>query len=164
MNVYMLERELFVDQPRDVVFSFFAQPENLGRITPPAMEFKILTPQPIRMKIGALIDYSVRLWGIPTHWRTLITSYDPPQRFVDEQLKGPYIFWHHTHTFVKKGNGTLIRDRVQYVMPFGLFGKVFHVLFVKKQLEFIFTYRSRMIERIFREDKPHKLFARDIST
>ncbi len=149
MKINTFERELRLAQPRDEVFAFFARPENLARITPPSMGFEILTPSPVAMKAGALIDYSVRILGVTTHWRSLISSYDPPCQFIDEQLKGPYVFWHHTHTFIKHRDGTLIRDSVKYVLPFGWLGVLLHRLVVKRQLEAIFNYRTEIIKDAF---------------
>jgi hypothetical protein len=110
------------------------------------MKFKILTPSPIEMKEGALIDYTVRILGLPIRWRTLITKYDPPDIFVDQQLKGPYSLWHHTHTFTKiSDNETLIKDIVVYSIPFGFIGRVVHSIYIKKELEKIFSYRKNKI-------------------
>lgn len=101
------------------------------------------------MRVGTLIDYTVKPMIFPIRWRTLITDYDPPRRFVDEQLKGPYSFWHHTHTFEEKDGGTLITDDVRYVIPFGIIGRMAHFLFVKRQLKKIFDFREKVISEIF---------------
>ena len=138
-----------VPHPRDAVFAFFAQPENLARITPPWLGFRILTPPPLVMREGALIDYEIRLGTWPTRWRTLITACDPPHRFVDEQLAGPYSFWHHTHEFVGDGGGTLIRDHLRYVLPFGPLGDLVHALAVRRQIDRIFDHRRRVIDGLF---------------
>ena len=147
--MHILETEQFVPRPLKDVFAFFEAPENLARITPSAMGFTTLTPSPITMKEGALIDYTIRLGGLPLHWRTLISEYSPPFRFVDEQLAGPYTFWHHTHEFEEVEGGTLIRDTVRYLLPFGPLGRLVHSLFVRRQLESIFAYRHKVIAKQF---------------
>jgi ligand-binding SRPBCC domain-containing protein len=154
MKVYSLAREQFVPRSIDDVFSFFERPDNLVRITPPELGFKILTPSPIRMQSGTLIDYTVRATGFPVRWTTLITNYDPPHRFVDVQLKGPYSFWHHTHAFEAVDGGTMIRDIVQYVLPFGILGRAVHRLLVRRQLRKIFEYRQEFIEDYFTKMEP----------
>ena len=111
--------------------------------------FRILTPSPIAMKEGALIDYVVRLGPLPTRWRTLITGYEPPARFVDEQLAGPYSFWHHTHTFVERDGGTLIGDHVRYALPFGPLGEAAHALAIRRQLRAIFAHRRRVLAELY---------------
>ena len=149
MKLYTLSREQRVPYPLDEVFAFFAQPANLERITPPSLGFHILTPPPIAMREGGLIDYSLRVWGVSLHWRTLITAYEPPHRFVDEQIKGPYLFWHHTHTFREDDQGTVIGDTVRYVLPFGPLGRVAHAVYVRRDLERIFDYRAEVIAQVF---------------
>ncbi|MBN1211846.1 MAG: SRPBCC family protein [candidate division Zixibacteria bacterium] len=148
----MLERTQLVKKPLEEVFAFFERPENLSKITPSSLGFEILTPEPIAMQTGAIIDYTVKPLGTRLHWRTLITNYEPPYKFVDVQLKGPYKFWHHTHTFEQTVEGTLITDRVRYILPFGFLGRLAHGLLVKRQLEYIFDYRRRIIEKYFSED------------
>ena len=146
MKVYTLKKEQKISKNILDVFDFFSRPENLAAITPPKMKFKILTPSPIEMKEGALIDYTVRILGFPVRWRTLITKYDPPDIFVDQQLKGPYSLWHHTHTFTKiSDNETLIKDIIAYSIPFGFIGRVVHSIYIKKDLEKIFLYRKNKI-------------------
>ena len=146
MKVYTLKKEQKISKNILDVFDFFSRPENLATITPPKMKFKILTPKPIEMKEGALIDYTVRILGFPIRWRTLITKYDPPNIFVDQQLKGPYSLWHHTHTFTKiSDNETLIKDIVTYSIPFGFIGRIAHSIYIKKDLEKIFLYRKNKI-------------------
>jgi len=150
MKVHILKHTQRVAAPLDEVFAFFAKPENLAEITPPDLGFQILTPSPITMKDGAVIDYVVKLAGLPLRWRTLITCYEPPHRFVDEQLTGPYSFWHHTHTFAATPEGgTDLGDMVRYAMPFGPLGELVHTLAVKRQVAGIFTHRERVIARQF---------------
>ena len=147
--VYHLVKEQTVRRPLKEVFAFFERPENLAKITPPELGFEIVTPSPIAMNVGTLIDYNVRAIGIKLHWKTLITAYDPPYSFVDEQLKGPYIYWHHTHGFEEIPGGTLLRDHVRYIVPFGVFGKAAHAFKIKHDLERIFEYRSNYIANHF---------------
>jgi ligand-binding SRPBCC domain-containing protein len=149
MKTYTLLREQFVARPREEVFAFFEHPENLAKITPPSLGFLILTPSPVMMKSGALIDYTIKVFGIRQHWRTYISHYDPPHRFVDEQLKGPYTFWHHTHSFEAAEGGTMIRDEVRYLMPFGPIGRLVNALVVRGQLKRIFDYRAGVIAKLF---------------
>jgi len=148
MTPHLLRREQFVPRPLAEVFPFFSRPENLARITPANLGFQILTPTPITMKEGALIDYTIGLLGLRVHWRTMITTYDPPFRFVDEQLAGPYAFWHHTHSFEEVEGGTWIRDEVRYLLPFGPLGRIVHTLFVRRKLDAIFHHRHQIIEGV----------------
>ena len=149
MKTYVLERSQRLPRPADEVFPFFEAPENLARITPRWLAFQMLTPCPLDMKEGTLIDYTIRWLGIPLRWRTLITAYRPPELFVDEQLSGPYSFWHHTHTFVPVDGGTEVSDCVRYRLPGGVFGRLLHSLFIRRQLKRIFDYRERAIAEIF---------------
>jgi ligand-binding SRPBCC domain-containing protein len=145
VKIYSLKRQQIIKRSEEEVFSFFDKPENLSVITPPSLGFAVLTPLPVKMKNGALIHYTIKVAGIRVHWRTMITTYEPPHRFVDEQLKGPYAFWHHTHTFNKIENGTEIIDQVRYAIPLGVIGRLMHALFIKRQLKKIFDYRARAI-------------------
>lgn len=156
MSVYTLSRRQLIERPLDEVFAFFENPENLARITPGSVGFRILTPLPIVMKAGAVIDYTIKVFGIRRYWTTLITDYAPPHRFVDVQLRGPYTFWHHTHTFEATERGTLMRDEVRYVLPFGVIGRLVHALLVKRQLQKIFDYRGAVIATHFstESDRP----------
>ena len=150
MKLYKLETEQIISKNIDEVFDFFSRPENLSIITPPKMNFKILTPSPITMKEGALIDYTVNVLLFPIRWRTLITKYSSPDIFIDEQLKGPYSMWHHTHTFEKiNDNETLIKDVVLYGVPFGFLGRIIHFLYIRRNLNEIFSFRRIKIEEIF---------------
>tara|TARA_X000000368_G_scaffold346469_1_gene285798 strand:+ start:1618 stop:2106 length:489 start_codon:yes stop_codon:yes gene_type:complete len=153
MKVYELSASHHVDAPLEKVFNFFSKPENLSKITPAKMGFNVLTPSPIKMERGALIDYTIKVFIFPLRWRTLITAYDPPNKFVDEQLKGPYSFWHHTHTFEANNNGVVIKDVIKYSIPMGILGRVLHYLWIKNDLKKVFDYRKEVIDRIFANDE-----------
>lgn len=149
MTINTLTRQQLVPAPIGEVFGYFSRPENLAELTPPDLGFVIHTPPPVAMKQGALIDYTIRLLGIPVRWTTLITSCEPGRSFVDEQLKGPYSFWRHSHFFEEYPGGTLVRDEVQYALPFGPLGTLVHRLAVKRRLAAIFDYRASVIGRVF---------------
>jgi ligand-binding SRPBCC domain-containing protein len=146
MRLHTLELSQTVHAPLDAVFPYFDRPENLERITPPWMRMQTITPEPVPMHVGSVIDYVVSVRGIPMRWTSIITEYDPPHRFVDVQLRGPYSLWHHLHTFREHNGDTVIEDRVTYVMPFGPLGSIAHALFVRRDLESIFEYRQRVID------------------
>jgi len=149
MSIHTLTRKQVLASPVEPVFDFFRAPENLALITPRWLDFKILTPLPLEMKEGTVIDYTIRWLGFPVRWKTLITDYQPPLRFVDQQIQGPYSFWHHTHTFVQKGENTEMTDEVRYALPFPVIGEMLHMLIVQQQLQVIFDYRARAIAEIF---------------
>jgi ligand-binding SRPBCC domain-containing protein len=137
--------------PRRVfdVFAFFSTASNLERITPPELRFRIVAPEPIEMGEGTLIHYRLRLYGIPFNWSSLITLWDPPHRFVDEQDKGPYKQWVHTHAFYERGGVTRMIDEVLYRLPLWPMGEVFYPL-IHHQLSRIFRFREKAIQAIFK--------------
>ncbi|MCI0359938.1 MAG: SRPBCC family protein [Planctomycetaceae bacterium] len=147
-HTYHLERRQFIPRPLAEVFAFFADAGNLETITPPSLNFRILTPRPIVLRSGALIDYRLTLLGVPFRWRTRIESFDPPHRFTDVQVRGPYRLWHHTHEFTEQGGGTLMVDRVDYQLRFGPLGWLANRLFVERQLRHIFDCRYQVIDRL----------------
>ena len=144
--MFHFKDELWLPRNRDEVFPFFADARNLSEITPPWVQFQVVTPAPIVMQPGTLIDYRIRVHGLPIRWRTEITEWNPPHRFVDVQLRGPYSLWHHTHTFEEKDGGTLCSDNVTY-RPRG--GAIIHRLFVRKDVERIFAYRRKRLLELF---------------
>lgn len=132
--------------PPERAFDFYGDARNLEPLTPPWLRFEVTTPTPIEMGAGTLLDYRLRLHGVPVRWRTLIESWEPPHRFLDVQVRGPYSLWEHTHTFEPVGDGaTTIRDRVRYAIPFGPLGAIAHALFVRRDLARIFDYRQRAV-------------------
>ena len=133
--------------PIDEVFAFFADAGNLERITPPELNFRILTPLPLAVAQGTFIDYRLRLFGIPFSWKTEITSWEPPHRFVDEQRRGPYRQWIHRHRFSAVAGGTLMEDEVLYRLPFSPLGDLALPL-IRLQLGRIFNYRKEAIRCI----------------
>ena len=149
MAEYILEREQIVKRPRAEVFRFFADAANLEKITPPELNFHIITPQPIDVRKGALIDYRLKLRGIPLTWKTEITEWNPPHDFVDTALQSPYKQWIHLHTFEDGAPGeTIMKDVVRYRLPLEPLGDIAH-FYVRKELRYIFDYRYQAIEEIF---------------
>lgn len=143
---YRLSARLWLACPIDRVFSFFSQAENLQKLTPPWLNFHILTPEPIEMDVGTTIDYRIKVHGWPIRWRTLITAWQPPYRFADRQLKGPYRLWDHEHRFESIDGGTLCHDDVRY-WPRG--GAIVHALRVRQDIRQIFAYRQEQLTRLF---------------
>ncbi|MBX7165203.1 MAG: SRPBCC family protein [Pirellulales bacterium] len=145
-RAYRLQRAQLIRRPRPEVFEFFSAAENLEAITPPALSFQILTPLPIELRSGTLIDYRLKLMGIPFNWQTRIDLFEPPLRFRDSQLQGPYRRWEHLHEFFETAEGTLMIDTIDYEIPLGPLGALARMVFVSRQLDAIFDYRR---ERVF---------------
>jgi ligand-binding SRPBCC domain-containing protein len=141
---HILTTETFIPRPCGEVFAFFAAAENLEKITPAELNFRIVSPLPIAMAAGALIDYRLRLFGISFSWQTLISRWEPGRCFVDEQLRGPYAKWVHTHTFTEVDGGTLVTDVVSYRLPLFPLGQLAYPL-VRLQLKRIFAHRAQRI-------------------
>ena len=147
-RVHLLEREQRIELPIARAFAFFGDARNLERITPPWLGFEVTTPGPIEMGAGTLIEYRLRLHRVPVRWRTRIEAWEPPHRFVDAQVRGPYSLWEHTHTFEEDGpEATIIRDRVRYSIPLGPLGELADRLLVRRDLKQIFDYRRDAVAR-----------------
>lgn len=161
MKTYRLTREQFVPLAMDEVFAFFADAHNLERLMPPWLHFEILTPSPVEMGAGTLIDFKLRLHGIPVRWQSEIIVWQPPHRFLDRQVRGPYRLWIHTHTFERMGGGTLATDTVEYAVRGGDWVKR---LFVRPDLERIFDFRARAMDAWVLETVRHRCTAEEADT
>jgi ligand-binding SRPBCC domain-containing protein len=148
MRVYEIYQEQFVARPVEEVFGFFSDAHNLEQITPAWMNFHIVTPPPIELRAGATIEYRLRWRGISLRWVSEIPVWEPPRRFVDVQVRGPYAHWRHTHDFEPAEGGTLLRDRVEYALPLGPLGRLAHWLAVRRNLEAIFAYRAQRVAEL----------------
>lgn len=144
MKVHKINTSVRVPLHIDEVFPFFYDVLNLQRITPPELDFGILTPQPIKIELGTIVDYRMKLFGVPFKWRSVISVWEPPRRFVDEQVSGPYRLWKHTHNFYPDGEGTIVEDDVSYRLPLWPLGEIAYPL-VMAQLKRIFSYRQGII-------------------
>jgi ligand-binding SRPBCC domain-containing protein len=149
VRVHVLERSQRLPGPPGEVFGFFADAHNLEAITPPFLGFHVVTPKPIDMQEGTLIEYRLKLHGVRLNWLTRIEVWEPGVRFVDRQLKGPYRLWHHTHSFEADGHDTVMRDVVRYALPLGPLGAVARVALVGRDLDRIFDFRQAEIARRF---------------
>lgn len=148
-----LRRSLFIPRPRDEVFAFFSDALNLERITPEFLRFRVLTPAPIAVHPGTIIDYELRLYGVRFRWKTRIEAFDPPTTFVDTQVRGPYKLWRHTHEFEEVPGGTEMRDRVEYDLPSGPVGRLARAIFVRRSVEEIFDHRNKTILEIMTPER-----------
>jgi len=144
MADHILEWRVWVPRPRVEVFAFFADPANLARITPPTARPRLTIPVP-PLQAGSVFDLRVRWFGLPVRWRVFIREYDPPFRFVDVQVRGPFARWEHRHRFLEEDGGTLVEDRVTYRLPLGVLGRLAHALLVRRQLRATWAYRDRCL-------------------
>ena len=151
MKLREFRSELWLPLLPEKLFPFFADTANLDAITPPWLHFEIVTPRPIAMCEGVLIDYRLRVHGFPLRWRTRINLWQPPHRFVDEQVRGPYRQWIHEHTFEPRDGGTLARDCVRYAVPLDF---LLHRCFVRQDIEGIFQFRSAALQKRFSPPQP----------
>ena len=146
MRVHEFSTELWLPLPPEKLFPFFADAANLDALTPPWLNFDIVTPPPIAMREGALINYRLRVHGVPLRWRTRINVWEPPHRFVDEQIRGPYRQWIHEHTFEPRDGGTLARDVVHYAVPLDF---LVHRWLVQPDIKKIFAFRMQELRKQF---------------
>ncbi|HMS66284.1 MAG TPA: SRPBCC family protein [Ignavibacteria bacterium] len=150
MTPHFLIRKTIFKIKAKLLFDFFSKAENLNKITPPILGFKIITPLPVKMNKGSIIDYKIKLNGFPFNWKTEITKWDPPYLFEDTQIKGPYKMWIHEHRFEERDGNTLMTDTVKYLSPGGIFEFIPHNLIVKKKVGYIFDYREKIFNEIFK--------------
>ncbi len=151
MREFSFRCELLLPRKREEVFRFFADAGNLETLTPPGLNFHVLTPSPIAMHAGTLIDYKLRVRGLPLKWRSEITVWEPPVRFVDEQRRGPYRKWIHEHRFEEGSRGTLCTDLVRYCV---LVGAIVNRLLVRRDIETIFAFRTAQLRKLFDATAP----------
>ncbi|HEX7287492.1 MAG TPA: SRPBCC family protein [Candidatus Angelobacter sp.] len=146
---HKLVREQMVPRPLSQVFEFFSRAENLQTITPPWLSFNVLRVRPQVVRKGTLIDYRLKVHGLPLGWTSEIVIWEPPHRFVDVQVRGPYKLWHHTHRFAEESGGTRITDEVLYQLPLGLLGDLAHWALVRRDVKKIFEYRAARVRSLF---------------
>ena len=155
MRTYRLETQLWLPRPPSEIFAFFSNPRNLQRITPPWLNFEILSPEGIEIQKGTLLDYRLKIRGFPVNWQSRITAWHPPCRFVDKQTRGPYTSWIHEHTFEGQSGGTIVGDKVDYATPGGWLIQKF---LIEPDLDRIFRYRQEMLRKLFepQDQQPSK--------
>jgi hypothetical protein len=149
----ILESRVWIGRPRPEVFAFFADPANLVRLTPPALDLRLLTATRT-MTTGTVLDYRLRWLGVPLRWRAYLREYDPPFRFLDVQVRGPYARWEHRHRFLEEGSGTIVEDRVVYRLPLGALGRALHAGVVGRQLRAAWAYRTQRLEALLGPVRP----------
>jgi len=149
MKLYHLERSQILARPRAEIFAFFANPQHLAAITPSYVNFKFLRDPPPVLRGGSVLLYRIRLFGVPIRWESVIEAWEPPARFVDLQVKGPYAYWRHIHEFEDAGEDrTCSRDRIDFALPLGPLGSVAYRLFVARTLAGIFDFRAQHLDSI----------------
>ncbi len=153
---HIFESSQWIQRPVEEVFAFFSSEKNLERLTPPWLNFHVVGKSTPEIEAGTLIDYRLKISGVPVKWRTRIESWIPGKSFVDNQLSGPYRKWHHTHTFESENGGTRMKDRVVFQLPLGIVGNFFAAWKVKRQVREIFDFRRAEIERIFGQGKSNQ--------
>ena len=147
MADFILESRVWIGRPRSEVFAFFADPACLGALTPPALGFRIVSA-PATLAAGAVLEFRLGWLGVPLSWRAYIREFDPPFRFVDVQVRGPYARWEHRHRFVEDGDATMVEDRVTYRLPLGPLGRLAHRLLVGRQVRALWDYRTRRLDAL----------------
>ena len=146
--LHHLYREQLVHRPLDEVFEFFSEAANLELITPPWLSFRMADAASVEMRAGTQLEYRLRLHRVPVRWVSRIALWEPGRRFVDVQITGPYRVWRHRHEFEPRGQTTVVRDHVEYALPFGLFGALAHAVFVERDLARIFDFRRDAVARL----------------
>lgn len=146
MTSFEHHSSLWLPRPLDEIFAFFADAHNLEILTPTWLRFEVLTPRPIDLSKGVVVDYKLRIHGLPLRWQSEITAWEPPHRFVDEQLRGPYRLWRHEHRFREERGGTVAEDHIVYAVPGGA---LVNRLFVARDVEKIFAFRSEKLRELF---------------
>lgn len=149
MKTFYHSASIWLPRPLDEVFPFFSEARNLEQLTPTWLNFEVLTPEPIPMAVGTLIDYRLKVHGIPMRWRSEIAAWDPPHLFVDRQVRGPYRLWHHEHRFAQRDGGTDVMDQVQYAV-WG--GSLVNRLLIRRDVRAIFAYRTKKLLDMFGEN------------
>jgi ligand-binding SRPBCC domain-containing protein len=150
MREFSLERSIVVRESLEEVYKFFSEPANLQELTPPWLDFRVVGSSTEGVEVGTTIDYRLKVRGLTIRWRSLISAWNPPHSFVDEQLKGPYRMWHHTHTFLETEEGVHVGDKVRYAVPGGpLFEGLIERLFVGPDVRKIFDYRVKRLGELF---------------
>ena len=156
MADYVIERRLWLRRRRQEVFGFFADPKNLGALHPEWARPRWLVEPPDRLDAGAVLDFSVAVAGLRVRWRVMVREFDPPFRFVDAQIRGPFARWEHRHRFLEEperegadGPGTWVEDRVTYRLPLGPLGRAAHALGAGRRIAGLFEYRDRRLREIF---------------
>jgi len=155
-RLYRLERTQFVPRPREEVFAFFSDAKNLERLTPAFLHFRVHNAGPTAVHAGTLIDYKLKLFGLPLRWQSRIDSFEPGRQFVDIQLRGPYRSWRHLHEFSDAPGGTQMLDQVDYELPLGPLGSLAHAVFVRRTLGKIFEFRRAQVEELFGKTAMHR--------
>jgi ligand-binding SRPBCC domain-containing protein len=153
MADHLLEARLWLGRPRPEVFAFFADPANLPYLSPPAFGVRLLTPVPV-MTAGGVLDYRMRWLGVPIRWRAFVREFDPPYRYLDVQLRGPFARWEHRHRFLEEDGGTVVEDRVVYRLPLGIVGHAVHAAAVGRQLRAVWAYRTRQLAAVLGPVRP----------
>jgi ligand-binding SRPBCC domain-containing protein len=147
MADHVLEARVWLARPRPEVFAFFADPRNLPRLTPPRFGLTVRTDR-ATLAAGAVLDFRIRWLGVPLRWRSYVREYDPPYRFVDVQVRGPWARWEHRHVFLEEGGGTWVEDRVTYRLPLAGLGRVAHHVLVQRQLRALWAYRQARLSEL----------------
>lgn len=149
MTPHIFKQVTYINRPLSEVFNFFSKAENLNKLTPPDLQFKILTPLPIKMEKGTLIDYKIKLNGIAFSWKTKITAWENNRKFEDTQIKGPYKIWIHEHLFEEENGQVKMTDTVQYLSPGWFLEPIINKFYISKKVEFIFSHRTKVLDELF---------------